>query len=136
MRIFINTCKNENLHFLKLKYKIPKKASSTGNLAMGNFDVNWIGYADDILVLFDNIASLKRGISILNGTFQRFRLEVNSKKTKTMIINQQLDSKEYPVSIGKLEGKPFENVKTYRYLGCEIKYDEPTTGEAEINLRT
>ena len=53
-----------------------------------------------------------------------------------MIINQQLDSEEYPGSIGQLEGKPLENVKTYRYLGCEIKYDEPTTGEAEINLRT
>ena len=88
MRIFINTCKNENLHFLKLKYKIPKEASSTGNLAMGNFDVNWIGYADDILVLFDDIASLKKGIRILSGTFQRFRLEVNPKKTKTMIINK------------------------------------------------
>ena len=27
-------------------------------------------------------------------------------------------------------------MNTYRYLGCEIKYDEPTTDEAEINLRT
>ena len=29
-----------------------------------------------------------------------------------------------------------ENVKTYRYLGCEVKYDEPTTGETELNLRS
>ena len=136
MRIFLTACKNENLRFLKLKYKIPKEASSTENLAIGNFDVNWIGYADDILVLFDDIASLKKGIHILNGTFKRFRLEVNPKKTKTMIMNQHLDNGEYPESIGQLEGKPLENVKNYRYLGCEIKYDEPTTGEAEINLRT
>ena len=53
-----------------------------------------------------------------------------------MIMNQQLDNGEYPESIGQLEDKPLENVKNYRYIGCEIKYDEPTTGEAEINLRT
>ena len=28
-----------------------------------------------------------------------------------------------------------DNVVTYRYLGCEVKYDEPTTGEAELTLR-
>ena len=67
---------------------------------MGNFDVNWIGYADDILVLFEDIVSLKKGIHILNKTFKRFRLEVNPKKTKTMIMNQQLDHEEYPESIG------------------------------------
>ena len=34
-----------------------------------------------------------------------------------------------------LHNKPIENVKQFRYLGNEIKFNEPKTGDAEINLR-
>ena len=40
-----------------------------------------------------------------------------------MILNQQQESGEYPTTIGFLKGKDLENVKTYRYLGCEMKFD-------------
>ena len=30
---------------------------------------------------------------------------------------------------------PTKNVKTFRYLGDEVKFDEPSTGDAEIDLR-
>ena len=33
------------------------------------------------------------------------------------------------------EDQPIENVETFRYLGDEIKFDEPGTGDAEVNLR-
>ena len=35
----------------------------------------------------------------------------------------------------KIERQELVNVSNYRYLGCEIKYDEPTTGDAELTLR-
>ena len=53
-----------------------------------------------------------------------------------MILNQQYEEREYPQTISKLRGYELENVKIYRYLGCEIKYDEPTTEETELNLRS
>ena len=52
-----------------------------------------------------------------------------------MILNQQYLRKEYPSSISELNGIKIENVTVFRYLGCQIKFDEPGTGEAEIELR-
>ena len=34
-----------------------------------------------------------------------------------------------------MEGNAIENVEKYRYLGSEIKHDEPNTGITELNLR-
>ena len=55
-----------------------------------------------------------------------------------MILNYQYlntDSSTYPKSIASLNNIPIDNVTNFRYLGDEIKYDEPSTGDAEINLR-
>ena len=135
MRIYMNLCKEKGINFLNLKYKIPQLASSTGKTAMGKLTLDWCGYADDLLLVFDDIESLRQGIEILDETFRRYRLSINSSKTKTMILNQQYDNGEYPTTIGLLRGKELDNVKIYRYLGCEIKFDEPTTGTTELNLR-
>ena len=53
-----------------------------------------------------------------------------------MIFNQQYENTNYPASIATLGGEMLGNVKTFRYLGAEVKYDEPTTGATEINLRS
>ena len=44
-----------------------------------------------------------------------------------MIINFKClkSAMEYPKSIAKLHNKAVENVDRFRYLGYEIKYDEP-----------
>ena len=63
------------------------------------------------------------GLQLLDETFTRYRLSINISKTKSMILNQQYESRDYPISIASLRGCPLENVKIYTYLGCEIKYD-------------
>ena len=52
-----------------------------------------------------------------------------------MILNHQYVGEVYPESICQLNGEKIENVKTFIYLGSCIKYDEPTTGHSEIELR-
>ena len=52
-----------------------------------------------------------------------------------MILNQQYMNSEYPTTISMLNGEQVENVKIFRYLGCQIKYDEPCTGDTETELR-
>ena len=52
-----------------------------------------------------------------------------------MILNQQHEQREYPSSISVLNGEKLTNVKQYTYLGCEIEYNKPAIGEAELNLR-
>ena len=34
-----------------------------------------------------------------------------------------------------IKGKLIENVKIFKYLRCQIKYDEPSTGKTELELR-
>ena len=51
-----------------------------------------------------------------------------------MIINFREEA-EYPESIITLREIPLKNVTDFRYLGCCIKYNEPNTGETEVNQR-
>ena len=53
-----------------------------------------------------------------------------------MIFYQQYEGREYPKFILLLGDKELENVKKYRYLGSKIRFDEHTTGETEMNLRS
>lgn len=71
----------------------------------------------------------------LNTTFYRYGLTINVSKTKTMILNQQYLNSEYPTTISMLNDVRVENVQIFRYLGCQIKYDEPGTGDTETELR-
>ena len=136
LRVFIDKCREQSIKFLKLKYKIPESASTTGRTAIGTMTVDWVGYADDLILIFDDELSLSRGISILNETFENFRLRINARKTKTMILNQKYEEREYPKTICSLGEEVIENVEKFRYLGCEIKQDEPSTGQTELNLRS
>ena len=52
-----------------------------------------------------------------------------------MINNHQVESQEYPTSISRLNGKDVENVRTFLYLGCNIKFDEAGVGDSEIEFR-
>ena len=96
MRIYIEKCKQNGIKFLKLKYKIPEAASKSGRIAIGEMTVDWCGYADDLLLVFDDSESLQKGINLLNETFNAWRLKINVSKTKTMILNNESD---YPSSI-------------------------------------
>ena len=116
----------------KLNYKIPELASSTGRIASSTMTVDWCGYADDLVLVFDDIESLRKGIKVLDDVYTTWWLKINTSKTKTMILNKK---GEYESTITSLNGEPLENVKSYKYLGCEIRYDEPATGTTELTLR-
>jgi len=45
-----------------------------------------------------------------------------------MILNQKYEGREYPKTICSLGEEVIENVEKFRYLGSEIKQDEPSTG--------
>ena len=66
MRIYLEECKKKGIKFLKLKYNIPASASYTDKNAIGNFSLDWCGYADDLLLVFDNEDSLRKGENLLD----------------------------------------------------------------------
>ena len=137
MRVFIAACKEANVNFFSSSYCIPKDALKTqsqfGLGKFGNVTVDWLGYADDLVLLFNNIKDLRLGLDILNKTFKRYKLEMNLGKTKTMIMN--LEDDDYPTTIAKVDGKDIENVEVFTYLGCKVHNRQATTGDEELSLR-
>ena len=135
IRVFLNICKEKGVHFLELNYKIPSSASSNGRIITGKNIQDWTGYADDLCLMLNDKENLQLALEILNKTFRRFSLEINVTKTKTMILNHQYLNIEYPSSISELNGIKIENVTSFRYLGYQITFNEPGTGDAETELR-
>ena len=86
---------------------------------MGSLYMDWVGYADDLVFVFDDEESLRKGVKQLDQIFRRYRLKINPSKTKTMIFNQQFENRDYPISIASLGDQKLDNVKTYRYLGLK-----------------
>ena len=101
--------------------------------------VNWSGYADDLELFLENVNDLQKALTILHSVLSKFGLHINIKRTKTMIFKfkyvERNYNSTYPESIVTLEDQPIENVKQFRYLGDEVRFDEPSTGDAEIDLR-
>lgn len=135
MRIFMEACAKKNIKFPRLMYKIPEPASKKTYAQAGFHTIDWIGYADDLILFFKSRKSMQKGLEVLNHTFKRFSLQINPSKTKSMIFNFDNKETEYPGSLVSIEGKNIENTKKYLYLGSEIKYDEHGTGDAEVGLR-
>ena len=135
MRVFRDKCKAEGIKFLKLKYRIPKEASANNTMYIGTTIMDWLGYADDLVLMLETREDLQKALSILDTTLTRFKMEINITKTKTMVLNHQHLSDTYPTSIVKLNGNDVKNVEVFLYLGSKIKYDEPATGDTELELR-
>ena len=139
MRVFTKSCRDRDIKFFKHNFSIPSITSKqqNNNVNLGTYGssvIDWIGYADDLTLYFFDEKSLGKALNLLNKTFISYHLDINVGKTKTMILNHDC-SEEYPTSICNIDDKAIENVKVFRYLGCEIKYDEVYTGDAELNLR-
>ena len=138
MRIYIDLCKAMGIGFLTFKYHI-RSTACTREQKMhpcnGAHSIDWSGYADDLELFFETADDLQNALNLLHSVFCKFGLTINVKKTKSMIFNfkhcHQPEISSYPESIAHLCNKPIENVKTFRYLGDDIKYDEPTTGDAD-----
>ena len=143
MRVYENACNIQGIKFLKLKYRIRATATTREERMrgyQGSHFADWSGYADDLELFFVSAEDLQKGLVLLHEIFIKFGLSINIKKTKTMIFNFELVKEKYvnmcyPESIVELDNIAVENVVTFRYLGDEIKHDEPSTGDAEMNLR-
>ena len=135
IRIFLEECKSEKVNFVELKYCIPPSATSNKRMKIGTHTIDWVGYADDILLVFESNEDLQHALNIMSTVFDRYHLQLNVTKTKKMLLTQQYLNTVYPESIATVNHGTIENVTTFKYLGCQIKYNEPSTGNTELELR-
>ena len=96
MREYLEKCKSMSIRFLELKYRIPASASQTGKTTVGKQPIEWVGYADDLVFAFEDVKNMEKASQLLFATFRKYLLEINIKKTKTMILNHQYVNEDYP----------------------------------------
>lgn len=74
--------------------------------------INNIRYADDTVVLADNITDLTRMMNSIEAKSKEYGLQMNLTKTKTMIISKTKQQIQLVIN-----GKHIEQVSKYKYLG-------------------
>ena len=77
MRVYLEECDKGNINFLKLKYNIPDVASHSEIPFVAFHAPDWIGYADELTLMFENNEYLRKGLYLLNKVFERFGLKIN-----------------------------------------------------------
>ncbi len=80
-------------------------------------------YADDVVLLCNDIDELAEIVKMYDATFVRFGLKISTGKTETMAFNVEEQIKASPslISIG---GVALKNVRTFKYLGHMIINNE------------
>jgi hypothetical protein len=112
---------------LQYSYLIPGNCSNREQRSIhglsGSARLRLILYADDIVLLSNDIDELKDILNIYDKTFSRFGLKISTSKTETMAFNvsEEIKTKESLVAIGNVALK---NVRTFKYLGHIITNNE------------
>ena len=71
-------------------------------------------YADDLVMVAESEEQLQKKLSLLNNYCAKWNLEINIKKTKTMVFNR--GNKLCKTNI-YLDNKLIECVKEFKYIG-------------------
>ena len=79
--------------------------------------INALMYADDLILLSETNEGLQAQINKLNDYCEKWKLEINEKKSKVMIFNRGNKLIKSEIRINKT---PVEHVKIFKYLGFSI----------------
>ena len=79
--------------------------------------INVLMYADDLIILSDSPEGLQKQIDKLNNYCDKWKLNINMKKTKAMIFNRGNKLINAKFSINNVV---LENVRSMKYLGFTI----------------
>ena len=99
--------------------KEQKKAGRLNGVEM----IQWLLYADDIVLFCKNVAEAEKIMNILNNTCLRFGLTISFSKTKTQVFNNnELADLPFLFSVGE---NVIENVSEFTYLGQLFSNKDP-----------
>jgi len=91
--------------------------------------LNCLLYADDLVLISNSAKGLQNALTILSQFCQDWLLNVNSKKTKTLIFQKKCRKSTYNKQHFFINGDKIEIVNNYTYLGTNIS----SNGNFSIN---
>ena len=88
-----------------------------GNVRVSTKTLFSLLYADDIVLMADSPAELQRMIDIVDNYTAKWRLTLNARKSKIMIVNPQCPPQPEEPEEWTFRGRNLEIVQEYKYLG-------------------
>uniref|UniRef100_A0A8D9DT62 Craniofacial development protein 2 n=1 Tax=Cacopsylla melanoneura TaxID=428564 RepID=A0A8D9DT62_9HEMI len=86
-----------------------------------------IRFADDIALLANSEEDINQMLNCLDTTLNKFKLKINAKKTKAMVVSKRYDQ-NMTANI-KLKNERIEHVQEFCYLGSLITYENKSKKE-------
>lgn len=105
-------CTASTLFFKLITYKIIEALQRTRGVRTGSSKVTCLFYADDGLVLADNVEQARESIRIVKETGEKYGLQLNENKSQCIMFNVK-------ENINEVEG--IGVVKEIKYLGIIIR---------------
>ena len=80
-----------------------------------------IMYADDTILLANSAFNLQKGLDELKNYCDKWKLQINSEKTKVLVFsNRKIKKENYNFKLGE---DTLEIVDTFKYLGIQFSYN-------------
>ena len=99
-------------------------------IKIGGKNINNLRYADDTVLMANNKEDLNEIVQTVKQHSSIGGLEMNAKKTKTMVFSKIAET---PTANLTIDSAPIEQVKIFKYLGAILTDDSRT--ETEIKAR-
>lgn len=107
-----------NLYLNELPFSLNKTKSSDPLILPDGTKLNSLLYADDLIILSRSKQGLQNCLNTLQSFCNDWKLNVNLKKTKTMIFQKKIRKSQNTVF--HLNGNPIEAAHEYTYLGVKL----------------
>ena len=95
---------------------------------LGNIEISNLLYADDLILISETRTSLQSCLENLQAYCRNWKLTVNNKKTKVMVVEKKQSSAQ--MHRFSFEKEPLEICKLYPYLGTIIT----SNGNFKVNI--
>lgn len=99
---------------------IGKMKETTKGIKINGKRIHCIRFADDIVVFADSVKEMENMLGKLDEILKTYKLEINEKKTKTMVVEKGITDTEADIKLGK---EKLDQVKSFCYLGSTITVD-------------
>jgi len=88
-----------------------------GGIKIGKEQLNVLAYADDIASIGKNKVEIRKFFVEMENIARKFRLWINQKKTKYVIVERKNNLKKNKIRHLKIKNYKFERVENFKYLG-------------------
>jgi len=101
-------------------------------ISVGGTNINNLRYADDTVLVADSDVKLQNLINIVNERSKHFGMELNEKKTETMVITKKT-KEDMPKCHILVNGTAIKQAQSFKYLGTTITWN--AKDDKELNIR-